>query len=246
MPRRRRRIIRLPRVSPRVKGVAAVIVLLLGTWAAGQVVAWWHGHGARVLATLRWAGPLAALLLLLAAGLLLQRRLASGRSARARASWLEARAGGRPAPGRNDGKALEYAVAALLEADGCTDVQVGGGANDRTLDVFGVHPIYGRVGAQCKDYTTSKVGSQKAQEIISMIWTDPEVGGQPADVNVAMVVTTNYFTAEALTVLRRSRLVERGGQIVRRSTTPVDRDALAAWRRGAWTPLPAQARQEVG
>jgi restriction endonuclease len=248
MTRRRRRIVRLPRLNLRAKGVAVGIAVLVGIWAIGRAVAWWHVHGARVLATLRWAGPLAALVVLAVAGLILQRRLADRRDVRIRTAGLAARTVGRPRSGRNDGKDLEYEVAALLEADGCTEVQVGGGSGDRTLDVFGVHPTYGRVGVQCKDYTTSKVGSQKAQEIIAMIWTDPEVAGRPADINVAMVVTTNYFTAEALTVLRRPRLIERNGQIIRRSTTPVDRDALTAWRRGTWRPLPlpSQARQEVG
>mgnify|MGYP001607777929 FL=1 len=248
MSRRRRRIVRLPRLSGRAKGVLTVLVVLAGVWAAGCVVAWWHLHGARVLSTLRWAGPLAALVVLLITGLVLQRWLADRRDVRARTAGLAARTAGRPRSDRNDGKDLEYEVAALLEADGCYDVRVGGGAGDRTLDVSGVHPVYGRVGFQCKDYTTKKVGSQMAQEIIAMIWTDPEVDGHPADLNFAGVVTTNYFTAEALTVLRRPRLIERNGQIIRRSTTPVDRDALIAWRRGTWRPLPlpSQARQEVG
>lgn len=251
---RRRGIRRLTALLPRgVRGRAVLVAVLafVAVQGARQVVAWWGGHGVAVLATLRWAGPLAGFALLVVGSLLLHHRLGIRRQRLDRLRALDARAGrvgGGRTPvrvGHNDGKDLERAVAALLEFEGCLDVQVGGGSGDRTLDVFGVHPLYGRVGVQCKDYTTSKVGSQKAQEIISMIWTDPEVDGRPANIDVAMVVTTNYFTPEALTVLTRPRLIERGDQVFRRPTLAVDRTALAAWRAGTWSPLPVPARQEA-
>ncbi|QNP63045.1 restriction endonuclease [Streptomyces genisteinicus] len=90
-----------------------------------------------------------------------------------------------------DAYAFEEAVAALCERDGCTGVEVVGGANDLGADVLATAPDGRRVVVQCKRYgPVNKVGSQEMQRF----------GGTCFAVHgaeVAVVVTTGEFTGPA-------------------------------------------------
>ncbi|MEB3961601.1 restriction endonuclease [Streptomyces kunmingensis] len=90
-----------------------------------------------------------------------------------------------------DPDGFEAAVAALCERDGCTDVEVVGGAGDLGADVLATAPDGRRVVVQCKQYgPTNKVGSQDLQRFGGTCWT---VHGA----QLAVVVTTGEFTAPA-------------------------------------------------
>ncbi|MFI0236102.1 restriction endonuclease [Streptomyces sp. NPDC016845] len=90
-----------------------------------------------------------------------------------------------------DPDGFEAAVAALCERDGCTDVQVVGGAGDLGADVLATAPDGRRVVVQCKQYgPTNKVGSQDLQRFGGTCWS---VHGA----QLAVVVTTSEFTAPA-------------------------------------------------
>ncbi|MEV1021102.1 restriction endonuclease [Streptomyces sp. NPDC050264] len=90
-----------------------------------------------------------------------------------------------------DPDGFEAAVAALCERDGCTDVEVVGGAGDLGADVLATAPDGRRVVVQCKLYgPTNKVGSQDLQRFGGTCWT---VHGA----QLAAVVSTSEFTAPA-------------------------------------------------
>jgi restriction system protein len=113
-----------------------------------------------------------------------------------------------------DADAFEQAVAALCERDGCTEVEVVGGAGDLGADVVGFAPDGRRLVVQCKRYgDTHKVGSQDLQRFGGTCWTVHEA-------EVAAVVTTSDFTAPA---------VDYAGQC---GILCVDRDTLQAWSDG--------------
>lgn len=86
---------------------------------------------------------------------------------------------------------FERAIAYLCERDGCTSVQVVGGAGDLGADVIATAPDGRRIVIQCKRYGPSnKVGSQDMQRF----------GGTCYNVHgaqVAAVVTTSTFTRPA-------------------------------------------------
>ncbi|MFE7382257.1 restriction endonuclease [Streptomyces zhihengii] len=93
--------------------------------------------------------------------------------------------------GAMDALAFEHAVAALCERDGCTDVEVVGGAGDLGADVLATAPDGRRVVVQCKRYgPVNKVGSQEVQRFGGTCFAVHEA-------QVAVVVTTGEFTGPA-------------------------------------------------
>ncbi|MFD5266466.1 restriction endonuclease [Streptomyces sp. NPDC058335] len=86
---------------------------------------------------------------------------------------------------------FEQAIAGLCARDGCTDVEVVGGAGDLGADVTAVAPDGRRLVLQCKRYGDGhKVGSQDLQRFGGTCFTVHEA-------DVAVVVTTGDFTAPA-------------------------------------------------
>ncbi|MEV8550609.1 restriction endonuclease [Streptomyces glaucescens] len=86
---------------------------------------------------------------------------------------------------------FEQAVADLCARDGCTQVEVVGGAGDLGADVLAWAPDGRRVVIQCKRYgDDNKVGSQDLQRFGGTCYTVHEA-------DVAIVVTTSDFTAPA-------------------------------------------------
>ncbi|MDH6225187.1 MULTISPECIES: restriction endonuclease [Streptomyces] len=113
---------------------------------------------------------------------------------------------------------FEQAVAALCERDGCTGVEVVGGAGDLGADVLAVAPDGRRVVLQCKRYSaTNKVGSQDLQRFGGTCFTVHEA-------HLAALVTTSDFTAPAL------EYAEQCGILC------LDREALLAWTVGSGPP----------
>ncbi|MFF4214019.1 restriction endonuclease [Streptomyces sp. NPDC001796] len=109
---------------------------------------------------------------------------------------------------------FEQATAALCERDGCTEVEVVGGAGDLGADVVATAPDGRRVVIQCKRYgDTHRVGSQDLQRFGGTCFT---VHGA----DVAIVVTTSGFTAPALEYAEQCGIV------------CWDREDLQAWSDG--------------
>ncbi|MEU6478643.1 restriction endonuclease [Streptomyces sp. NPDC047017] len=122
-----------------------------------------------------------------------------------------------------DADEFEQAVAALCERDGCSSVEVVGGAGDLGADVLAVAPDGRRVVIQCKRYCdTNRVGSQDLQRFGGTCYT-------VHDAEVAAVVTTSEFTAPAAEYAAQCGIV------------CVDGQALRAWSEGTgpepWSPL---------
>ncbi|MGW2954992.1 restriction endonuclease [Streptomyces eurythermus] len=120
-----------------------------------------------------------------------------------------------------DADEFERAVAALCERDGCTGVEVVGGAGDLGADVLAVAPDGRRVVIQCKRYGDGhRVGSQDLQRFGGTCYTVHEA-------DVAVLVTTSDFTAPA------AEYAEQCGIVC------VGRPALRAWHDGTgpapWT-----------
>ncbi|WP_374936709.1 restriction endonuclease [Streptomyces sp. Ru71] len=124
-----------------------------------------------------------------------------------------------PQPSAGDYDALgpdefEQAVAELCARDGCSDVEVVGGAGDLGADVLAVAPDGRRVVVQCKRYGDAhRVGSQDLQRFGGTCYT---VHGA----DVAVVVTTSDFTTPA------AEYAEQCGIVC------VDGTALRAWNDG--------------
>ncbi|MDI2130225.1 restriction endonuclease [Yinghuangia seranimata] len=116
-----------------------------------------------------------------------------------------------------DGTAFEHHVAALCERDGCTRVQVSGGAGDLGADVTG--RLYnGRfMVIQCKRYAPDRaVGSPDMQRFVGT--------ARPVhNAEVALFVTSTRFTTPARDLARGQRIIA------------IDRDLLGLWMNG--TPL---------
>jgi restriction system protein len=120
-----------------------------------------------------------------------------------------------------DADEFEQAVAVLCERDGCTGVEVVGGAGDLGADVLAVAPDGRRIVIQCKRYGDGhRVGSQDLQRFGGTCYTVHEA-------DVAVLVTTSDFTAPA------AEYAEQCGILC------VDRAALKAWHEGTgpapWT-----------
>ncbi|WP_437051072.1 restriction endonuclease [Streptomyces sp. enrichment culture] len=109
---------------------------------------------------------------------------------------------------------FEEATAALCVRDGCSDVEVVGGAGDLGADVLAVSPGGRRIVIQCKRYSDdNKVGSQDLQRFGGTCFT---VHGA----DLALVVTTSEFTAPAEEYAAQCGIV------------CVPREALLAWSEG--------------
>ncbi|MEV0977655.1 restriction endonuclease [Streptomyces sp. NPDC049915] len=120
-----------------------------------------------------------------------------------------------------DADEFEQAVAALCERDGCTGVEVVGGAGDLGADVLAVTPDGRRMVIQCKHYSDEhRVGSQDLQRFGGTCYTVHEA-------DVAVLVTTSDFTAPA------AEYAEQCGIVC------VDRSALHAWSDGGAAPWAA-------
>ncbi|MEU0056097.1 restriction endonuclease [Streptomyces sp. NPDC006334] len=123
---------------------------------------------------------------------------------------------------------FEQAIADLCLRDGCTDVEVVGGAGDLGADVTAVAPSGHRLVIQCKRYGEShKVGSQDLQRFGGTCFTVHEA-------DVAVIVTTSDFTAPAVEYAQQCGIV------------CVDARDLWAWGAGAgprpWEPRPWETR----
>ncbi|MFF1411931.1 restriction endonuclease [Streptomyces sp. NPDC058289] len=117
-----------------------------------------------------------------------------------------------------DADGFEHAIAALCARDGCTPVEVVGGAGDLGADVIATTPDGLRVVVQCKHYAdTHRVGSQDLQRFGGTCFA---VHGA----DVAIVVTTSSYTTPALEYAATCGIV------------CVDGEALAAWTDSAVAP----------
>lgn len=106
---------------------------------------------------------------------------------------------------------FEEAIAYLCERDGCTGVQVVGGAGDLGADVIAMTPDGRKLVIQCKRYgPTTKVGSPDMQKFGGTCYAIHNAG-------VAVLVTTNLFTRQAADYGTRQRI------------RLYDRDMLAGW-----------------
>ncbi|MFJ7272381.1 restriction endonuclease [Streptomyces sp. NPDC099050] len=117
-----------------------------------------------------------------------------------------------------DADGFEHAIAALCARDGCTPVEVVGGAGDLGADVIATTPDGLRVVVQCKRYAdTHRVGSQDLQRFGGTCFA-------VHDADVAIVVTTSSYTAPALEYAAACGIV------------CIDGEALAAWTDSAAAP----------
>ncbi|WP_051705103.1 MULTISPECIES: restriction endonuclease [unclassified Streptomyces] len=120
---------------------------------------------------------------------------------------------------------FEEAIAALCERDGCSAVELVGGAGDLGADVVAVTPDGRRIVIQCKHYGDShRVGSQDLQRFGGTCFTVHEA-------DVAALVTTSDFTSPALEYADLCGIV------------CVDRESLQAWTDGTG-PRPWEAATE--
>ncbi|MER6331870.1 restriction endonuclease [Streptomyces sp. NPDC001034] len=86
---------------------------------------------------------------------------------------------------------FEHAIAYLCQRDGCTNVQVPGGAGDLGADVIAIAPDGRRIVIQCKRYgPTHKVGSPDMQRFGGTCYSIHRA-------HIAVLVTTSTFTAQA-------------------------------------------------
>ncbi|WP_432126970.1 restriction endonuclease [Streptomyces sp. bgisy082] len=110
-----------------------------------------------------------------------------------------------------DPDGFEHTVAALCARDGCTPVEVVGGAGDLGADVITTTADGRRVVIQCKQYAEDhRVGSQDLQRFGGTCFTVHEA-------DVAVLVTTSSLTAPAAEYAATCGIV------------CVDGEALAAW-----------------
>ncbi|MGZ9928615.1 restriction endonuclease [Streptomyces sp. NC-S4] len=119
-----------------------------------------------------------------------------------------------------DADGFEHTIAALCVRDGCTPVEVVGGAGDLGADVIATTPDGLRVVVQCKHYAEdNRVGSQDLQRFGGTCFAVHEA-------DVAVIVTTGRFTAPALEYAATCGIV------------CVDGEALAAWTEPGVRPPP--------
>ncbi|MEU0234296.1 MULTISPECIES: restriction endonuclease [unclassified Streptomyces] len=110
-----------------------------------------------------------------------------------------------------DPDGFEHTVAALCARDGCSPVEVVGGAGDLGADVIATTVDGRRVVLQCKQYAEDhRVGSQDLQRFGGTCFTVHEA-------DVAVLVTTSSITAPAAEYAATCGIV------------CVDGEALAAW-----------------
>ncbi|OKK23506.1 hypothetical protein AMK09_09785 [Streptomyces sp. CB02488] len=117
-----------------------------------------------------------------------------------------------------DADGFEDAIAALCERDGCSDVQVVGGAGDLGADVIATAPDGRRLVVQCKYYgPDNKVGSQDLQRFGGTCYAVHEA-------EIAVCVTTSAYTTPALEYAEQCAIL------------CVDGEALADWNDGTAPP----------
>ncbi|WNI28151.1 restriction endonuclease [Streptomyces sp. ITFR-6] len=117
-----------------------------------------------------------------------------------------------------DATGFEDAIAALCERDGCSDVQVVGGAGDLGADVIATAPDGRRLVVQCKYYgPDNKVGSQDLQRFGGTCYAVHEA-------EIAVCVTTSAYTTPALEYAEQCAIL------------CVDGEALVAWNDGTAPP----------
>lgn len=110
-----------------------------------------------------------------------------------------------------DADGFEHTVAALCARDGCTSVEVVGGAGDLGADVLATTAGGLRVVLQCKHYAEgNRVGSQDLQRFGGTCFAVHEA-------DVAVLVTTSSFTTPATDYADTCGIV------------CVDGEGLAAW-----------------
>ncbi|MFF8840267.1 restriction endonuclease [Streptomyces sp. NPDC015130] len=126
-----------------------------------------------------------------------------------------------------DPDGFEHTVAALCARDGCSPVEVVGGAGDLGADVIATTPDGVRVVLQCKQYAEGhRVGSPDLQRFGGTCYAVHEA-------DVAVLVTTSSFTGPALEYAASCGIV------------CVDGTELAAWT-ASTAPPPWTARGEQG
>ena len=117
-----------------------------------------------------------------------------------------------------DADGFEDAIAALCERDGCSEVQVVGGAGDLGADVIATVPDGRRLVVQCKYYgAANKVGSQDLQRFGGTCYAVHEA-------EIAVCVTTSEYTEPALDYAEHCGI------------QCLDGKALAAWSEGSAPP----------
>lgn len=117
-----------------------------------------------------------------------------------------------------DADGFEDAIAALCERDGCSEVQVVGGAGDLGADVIATAPDGRRLVVQCKYYgPANKVGSQDLQRFGGTCYAVHEA-------EIAVCVTTSEYTEPALDYAEQCGI------------QCLDGEALAAWSEGSAPP----------
>ncbi|KPH97100.1 restriction endonuclease [Actinobacteria bacterium OV450] len=194
-----------------------------------------------------WAGlplpPIAALAVLLLGGVLAKWSIAPGRL-RARPPRPAVPPAGRAAPSPGvpdvgsealdhaavDADGFEHTVAALCARDGCTSVEVVGGAGDLGADVLATTADGRRVVLQCKHYSEdNRVGSQDLQRFGGTCFA---VHGA----DVAVLVTTGSLTAPAAEYAETCGILCVDGEALAAWT---DQEAPAPWEESARPPAPS-------
>ncbi|MFD1156240.1 restriction endonuclease, partial [Undibacterium aquatile] len=106
---------------------------------------------------------------------------------------------------------FEHAIAYLCQRDGCTNVEVIGGAGDLGADVVATAPDGRRIVIQCKRYgPTNKVGSPEMQRFGGTCYAVHHA-------HVPVMVTTSTFTRQAVSYADAQRI------------RLYDEQALAGW-----------------
>lgn len=106
---------------------------------------------------------------------------------------------------------FEHAIAYLCQRDGCTNVEVIGGAGDLGADVVATAPDGRRIVIQCKRYgPTNKVGSPEMQRFGGTCYAVHHA-------HIPVMVTTSTFTRQAVSYADAQRI------------RLYDEQALAGW-----------------
>ncbi|MFI8391925.1 restriction endonuclease [Streptomyces sp. NPDC085540] len=136
-----------------------------------------------------------------------------------------------------DADGFEHAVAALCARDGCTSVEVVGGAGDLGADVLATTADGRRVVLQCKHYAEdNRVGSQDLQRFGGTCFAVHEA-------DVAVIVTTSSFTAPAAEYADTCGIVHVDGGALAAWTA---QQAPPPWESGAGAPAPVPSTPARG
>lgn len=128
-----------------------------------------------------------------------------------------------------DADGFEHTVAALCARDGCTSVEVVGGAGDLGADVVATAADGRRVVIQCKHYAQGhRVGSQDLQRFGGTCYAVHEA-------DVAVIVTTSSFTAPAVEYADTCGIVRVDGEALAAWT---EQQSPPPWASGAGAPAP--------